>query len=175
MVVHDGDRVGLQAFHGIGDQEADRIDGGRRKLGAAAQTNEHGSRGPLLVVHQQTVFRHHNHHAGGLHLIQLADGAGQFALDGAQVIGALDEIRNAEIGFVENLESDAVALGDALGGELHSHEMHLVGRHIHRAVGAGAIRHFGVIERRDDLGGLAVVEFAVQQRSRRGWTTSKGR
>ena len=40
-----------------------------------------------------------------------ADGAGEFALHGAQVIGALDEIGDTEVGLVENLEAHAFARG----------------------------------------------------------------
>ena len=67
-----------------------------------------------LVVDHQPVFRHDNHHPRRFDLVELADGAGQFALHGAGVIGALHKVGDAEIGLVEYLKSDSLAARNAL-------------------------------------------------------------
>ena len=67
--------------------------------------------GCLSLVDQQPVLRQHDHHAGGLNLVDSGDGAGQFALQRPGLIGALDEVRYAEVRFVEDFEADAVAAG----------------------------------------------------------------
>src|SRR5487761_2083915 len=59
-----------------------------------------------------------------------ADGAGKLAFERAQMIDVLDEARGAErVGFVENLVTDAAALGQAALGELHAQPRDLVLRH----------------------------------------------
>ena len=48
-----------------------------------------------------------------------ADGAGEFALQRAQMIDVLDEARGAErVGVVEDVVADAAALGQAALGKL---------------------------------------------------------
>src|SRR5262249_10330210 len=77
---------------------------------------------------------------------------------------ALHEIRDAKIRFVKNLEAHAVALRDAASGQLHAHQVHLVGRHEDgTAAGPDFVRHLGIVQRSDDLGGFAVGKFSVQQ------------
>ena len=68
----------------------------------------------LVIVQKQPVLGHHDHDPRRLDLIELADGPGQLALDGADVIGALHEIGDAEIRLVKNLKADTVAVGKAL-------------------------------------------------------------
>src|SRR6516165_12673102 len=69
-------------------------------------------------------------HPCRLDAVDGADGAGKFALQGAQVIDVLDEARGAErVGFVEDLVTDAAALGQASFGELHAQPRDLVLRH----------------------------------------------
>ena len=64
---------------------------------------------------------------GGLDAVDGADGAGQFALQRAQMIDVLDEAGGAErVGFVEDLVADAAALGQAALGELHAQPGDLV-------------------------------------------------
>jgi hypothetical protein len=59
-----------------------------------------------------------------------ADGAGEFALQRAQMVDVLDEACGAErIGLVENLVADAAALGQVGFGELHPQPRDLVLRH----------------------------------------------
>ena len=120
--------------------------------------------GLALGVSEQAVLRHDDHDAGGFHLVQLADGAGQFALDGAGVIGALHEIGDAEIGLVENLESHPFAAGNALAGHLHAHLIDLVGGNEDGAAAAAdLVGDLGLVQGGDDLGGFALVQFAVEQ------------
>ena len=111
-IVHDGDVVGLESFDGIGDQKADGIDGLRLELGVAAHADKHRGGGIFVLVEQQPVFRQHDHHARRFDFVELADGAGQFALHGADIIGALHEIGDAEIRLVENFKAHAVAAAE---------------------------------------------------------------
>jgi hypothetical protein len=85
---------------------------------AAAHVDEDGGGGlHALLGEQQAVFRLHDHHAGGADARQLGDRAGELALHGPQVIGALDEIAQAELALVENLKAHAVAARQALAGQ----------------------------------------------------------
>ena len=59
-----------------------------------------------------------------------ADGAGELALERAQMVDVLDEAGGAErVGLVEDLVADAAALGQAALGELHAQARDLVLRH----------------------------------------------
>ena len=87
-----------------------------------------------------------------------ADGAGEFALQRAQMIDVLDEAGGAErVGFVEDLVADAAALGQAALGELHAQPGDLVlWHHDHGAVVAqleGDRLAFQVL---DDGGGVSM-------------------
>ena len=75
-------------------------------------------------------------HAGCLHAVEAADGAGEFAFQRPQMIDVLDEGGGAErIRFVEYLVADAAAFGQAAFGELHAQLGDLVlGDHDDRAV-----------------------------------------
>ena len=69
-------------------------------------------------------------HARLLHAVDGADGAGQLALQRAQVIDVLHEARGAErVRLVENLVADAAALGQPALGELHAQARNLLPRH----------------------------------------------
>ena len=119
----------------------------------------------LVFVDEQPVLRQHHHHARALDFVDLRNGAGQFTLQGPDIVGPLDEVRYAEVRFVEDLEADAIAVaGNAFAGELHPHEMDFLGRHKDRtAAGTDFVGDFGIIQCGDDLGGLAIREFAVKE------------
>ena len=92
----------------------------------------HHDRGRRLrrFARKQRPFRQHQMDPGGLDAVDGADGAGQFALQRAQMIDVLDEAGGAErVGFVEDLVADAAALGQAALGELHAQPGDLVLRH----------------------------------------------
>ena len=164
LVVHHGNIVGLQAFHAVGDQEANGIDGGRRQLAVALDADKDGGGGFARAVGQQPVLRHDDHDAGGFDLIELADGAGQFALNGTGIIGALNEIGDTETGLVENLKADPFTAGNALAGHLHPDLVDFVRWHENGAAAAAdLIGDLGFIERGDDFGGLPFVQFAVKE------------
>jgi hypothetical protein len=56
-------------------------------------------------------------HTGSHDAVDAADGSRQLALERAQIVDILDEARGAErIRFVENLVTDAAALGQAFAG-----------------------------------------------------------
>jgi len=119
----------------------------------------------FVLIDQQAVLRQYHHHAGAFDLVDLRDGASEFALQRADIVGTLDEVRNAEVRLVEDFEADAVPVsGDAFARELHPHKVDLLGGHQDGApAGANLVGHFGVVQRGDDLGGLGVGEFTVEQ------------
>ena len=97
-----------------------------------AAAHAHHDRGRRLrrFAREQRPLRQHQMDAGGLDAVDGADGAGEFALQRAQMIDVLDEARGAErVGFVEDLVADAAALGQAALGELHAQPRDLVLRH----------------------------------------------
>ena len=57
-----------------------------------------------------------------------ADGAGELALQGPLVVHVLGKFAQAELGVVEDLEADAAALRQPLGGELHADFVQRLGR-----------------------------------------------
>ena len=117
-----------------------------------------------MIVQQQTVLRHHDHHPRRFHFIELADRSRQLALDGSHVICPLHEIRDAKVRLVKNLEPDAIAMRQALRGQLHSHQVDLVSRHVNRPAGlTGLVGDFHLIQHRDDFRGLGVVQLSVKK------------
>ena len=98
----------------------------------------HHDRGRRLrrFARKQRPLGQHQMDPGGLDAVDGADGAGQFALQRAQMIDVLDEAGGAErVGLVEDLVADAAALGQAALGELHAQPGDLVlGHQDHGAV-----------------------------------------
>ena len=89
----------------------------------------HHDRGRRLrrFAREQRPLRQHQMDAGGLDAVDAADGAGELALERAQMVDVLDEARGAErVGLVEDLVADAAALGQAALGELHAQPRDLV-------------------------------------------------
>lgn len=118
----------------------------------------------LVAFDQQPVFGHHDHHPGGLDVIQLTDGASQLALDGANEIGPLDQVRDAEVRLVEDLKPDAISAGNSLERHLHAGGVNLFRRNEDgSAAAAELVGDLGLIERSDDLGGLGLGQTSVQQ------------
>ena len=157
--------LACKSLHAVGDQKADGIDGGRRATGALPLTRTKTEAVGLRWASVSSRF-------SGMTIMtradstwsKLADGAGQLALHGAGVIGPLHEIGNAEIGLVENLESHSFAARNALAGHLHAHLINLVGRnHDGAAAAADLVGDLGLVQGGDDFGGLAFVQFAVEQ------------
>ena len=153
VVVDDGDLVGHEPLNGVGDEVADRVDllGLKAALGKLDENG--GGRLDGLVSQQQAALGLDDHDAGGLHALQLRDRAGELALEGADEIGALDEIAQAELALVENLKAHAVAGRDALAGEVHAQAVNLIRRNIHgRTPGT---------DRMGDVFGLQLAEMMV--------------
>ncbi len=101
-------------------------------LGFEAAAHPQHDRGRRLrrFAREQRPLRQHQMHAGRLDAVDGADGAGEFALQCAQMIDVLDEARGAEgVRFVENLITDAAALGQIAFGQLHPQPRDLVLRH----------------------------------------------
>ena len=95
-----------------------------------------------------------------------ADGARQFALEGADLVDLLHEVGGAErVGAIEDLVADRAARRNAFGGQRQAQLRDLVLRHIDlRAVAAQLVGHALGIHALDDLAAVAGVEAAVEQR-----------
>ena len=97
------DGTHLLGFQGAVDLDHDR----RRRLD--------------LVSREQRAFRHYQVHACGDHAVDAADSARELAFERAQIIDILHETRRAQrVRLVENLVTDAAALGQPLSGKRHS-------------------------------------------------------
>ena len=102
------------------------------RLQRAAHAQHDGGGRLDLVAREQRAFRQHQVHARRLHPVDRLDGARELPLERAQVIDVLNERSRPEgVGFVEDLVSDAAALGQAAFGELHAHPGQPVARHHH--------------------------------------------
>ena len=89
---------------------------------------DHDRRGWLRrLAREQRPLGQDQMHAGGLNAVDAADGAGELALQRAQVVDVLHERGGAErIRLVEDFVADAAALGQAALGELHAQPRDLV-------------------------------------------------
>src|SRR5437867_3693188 len=127
-LVDDRYPLRLQPVDGGGDDVADGAD----LLRFEAAAHPHHDRGRRLrrFARKQRPLRQHQMHSGRLDAVDGADGAGEFALQCAQMIDVLDKAGGAEgVRFVENLITDAAALGQVAFGELHPQPRDLVLRH----------------------------------------------
>ena len=106
----------------------------------------------------------HQMDAGGLDAVDGADGAGEFALQRAQMIDVLDEAGGAErVRLVEDLVADAAALGQVAFGELHAQPRHLVLRHHDHGAFVAQLEGNGLaFQILDDPGGIFGVEVGEQ-------------
>ncbi len=96
----------------------------------AADAHDDRGRGLRRLAREQRALGQHQMDAGGLHPVDGADGAGEFALERAQMVDVLHEARGAErVGLVEDLVADAAALWQAALGELHAQPGDLLFRH----------------------------------------------
>ncbi len=126
--VDDRDPLRLQPVDRGGDEVADGAD----LLRFERTAHPYHDRGRRLrgLAGEQRPFRQHQMDARGLDAVNGADGAGEFALQRAQMIDVLDEARGAKrVRLVKNLVTDAAALGQAALGELHAQPRHPVLRH----------------------------------------------
>ncbi len=172
-IVDDGNLVRTEALHGVGYEVADGVDLVGLEA-AAAHVDENGSGGltPCSVRRRRfsgcTIITRAARTPG-----ELADGAGEFALEGAEVIGALDEVAQAELALVEDFEAHALAARDALAGEIHAELVDACRREPNgRAAGGNLVRDVLRLQVADDGGGILVAHARVEQLvSRAGATT----
>jgi hypothetical protein len=108
-------------------------------------------------------------HAGKLHPIDGADGAGELTFERAQVVDVLDEAGGAErVGFVEDLVADAAAFRQPGLRKLHAQPRDPVLRHHHDcAVIAHLERNALALEVLDDGGRVFIGEVGEQRRQLR--------
>ena len=147
-------RCGFKPVDGGGDEVADGADLLRFERAA----HPHHDRGRRLrrFAREQRPLGQHQMDARRLDAVDAADGAGEFALERAQMIDVLDEARGAErVGLVEDLVADAAALGQAAFGELHAQPGDLVLRHHDDAAVVAHLEGDALaLEVLDDAGGV---------------------
>ena len=141
--------------------------------GSERAADPHHDRGRRLrrLAREQRPLRQHEVDAGRLDAVDGADGAGELALQRAQMIDVLDEAGGAErVRLVEDLVADAAALGQAAFGELHAQPGDLVLRHHDdAAVVADLVGNGLAFQVLDDAGGVLEREVGEQRRHlRRG-------
>ena len=116
------------------------------------------------LARKQRPLGQHQMDAGRLHAVDGTDGAGQFALERAQMIDVLDEAGGAErVGFVEDFVTDAAALGQPALGKFHAQPRDLVLRHHdHGAIVAQLERNRLAFQVFDDAGGILNAEIGKE-------------
>ena len=126
--VDDRDVLGLEPVD-RGSHEV--ADGAHLLAFERAAHLEHDRCGRLdLLAREQRTLGQHQMDAGGLHPVECPDGAGEFALQRAQMVDVLNEARRAErVGLVEDLVADAAALRQPAFGEFHAQPGDPVPRH----------------------------------------------
>ena len=133
--------------------------------GAAHADHDRGRRLRRLAREQRPLGQNEMD-AGRLDAVDGADGAGELAFQRAQMVDVLDEARGAQrVRFVEDLVTDAAALGQAAFGELHPQPRHLVLRdQDHAAFIADLERNALPLQILDDAGGVVHAEVGEQGR-----------
>jgi hypothetical protein len=130
---------------------------------ARVQVQQHRRGRLLLLAHEHGVLRHGQVDARGLHRGDGLDGAGHLAFQRALEVHLLEKLRHAQLLVFHQLETDAAALGQALGSQLQAHVVDLFGRH---QDGDAAIRifvrHVELLQRGDDGAAVLVGEVGEQ-------------
>ena len=127
-LVDHRDALGLQPVDRGRHQMADGAH--LLRLQRAAHFEHDRRRSVDLVAREQRPVGQYQVDAGGLHAVEAADGAGELAFQGAQMVDVLHEGGGAErVRLVEDLVADAAALGQAAFGELHAQPRDLVFGH----------------------------------------------
>ncbi len=127
-VVDDRDPAGGQALDAGRNQMLDGPDFADREF--AADGEDDGGRRILLVARKQRALGQDQMDAGRFDAGERADGAGQFALEGAHIVDVLDEAGGAEgILLVEDFVADLAAGRQSTSGERHAEGGDLVARH----------------------------------------------
>ena len=136
-----------------------------RRLERAAHPHHDRGRRLRRLAGEQRPLRQHQMDAGGLDAVDGADGAGEFALQRAQMVDVLDEAGGAErVRLVEDLVADAAALGQVAFGELHAQPRHLVLRHHDHGAFVAQLEGDGLaFEVLDDQGGIIGVEVGEER------------
>lgn len=108
-------------------------------------------------------------HPRALDAREIADGAGQFPFQRAQMVDVLYEIRRGEgIALVEDLVADAAAGRQALAGEIHAQPADIALGHENRLpVIARLVADAAQIKVAQDGGGILKRQVGVEQGQRR--------
>lgn len=102
-------------------------------------------------------------HACVLDLGKFGDGTGQFALQGALVVDALYEVGLPDLGFVKELEADALPMQGAFAGEFEPGFIDHVCGHLDGSSRIGdPVRDFFLLQVTHDAGRIFLVQLAVK-------------
>ena len=166
-LVDDRHPLRPQSVDGAGDEMTDGAN--LMRLQRAADLEHDGRGGIDLVAREQRAIGHHQMHAGVLDAVERADGAGELAFERAHVVDVLHEARGAEhLRLVEDLVTDAAALGQAAFGERHAQPGDAVLRHHHDvAVVAQLIGHGLTVELLHDRRRILIGQIGEQRRHQR--------
>ena len=155
------DIVGPQAFDGIGDEKADGVDG----FGIEGAFDKNGGGGLGFDVRkEEAIFGLDDENPSGSDALHLGDGAGEFALEGATEVGALDEVADPKVRSVKDFETNPFACRNAFGGELHAEFVDGIGRDINGgAAGTEFVGYASGLDSGDDLGDIFFAEATVEE------------
>ena len=102
-------------------------------------------------------------HAGALHAGELADGAGQFALQRAGVVDLLHKVGLTDLDLVEDLKADALPHQTASSGNLDALVVdHFLRHHDGGAVVGKFIRNLFRFEHTEDAVGVLAAQVGIQ-------------
>jgi hypothetical protein len=163
-LVEHADGGGFELGHAARNQVHDAGHLGAIQCAAAAQLQHHRGRGFLLLAKEAVLLWQRQVHTGVGHIGKRGDGARQLALQRALEIEPFVELGLSETGFVEQLEADQAALGQAGRGQAHAHVIDLGGGNQDGAARLDAMRHLLLGQLRRD-GAAVLVGQSGEQRA----------
>jgi len=169
FIVHDGNLRRLQLRDGGGDQ---MLDGGNLFAGQgypAARLEKDAGRRRLRAVAEKLTLGQNEMNARRLDGRHRADGPGQFALQGAQVIDVLNEACCAEsFLLVENFIADRAAFGETVGSHQHADFAHLFRVDADDPTAwRDFVGDFKGVQLLNDSAGVLLVELTIEEGHRR--------
>ena len=153
--VQDGNLIGGKTLHRGGYQMVDSLHILRRQTAAGANLHQYAGFGGLLRIQKYGILGKGQVDAGLLHFRQRHDRAFQFALQRPAVVDVLGELGGAQVGLIEQFETDPAGFGQARGGQIDAQFGQPRRRHHYRTTPLGqAVIHAGLFQPLDDGRGV---------------------
>ena len=167
-IVDDADILRLEARHRRGHQVQDRLHLVIGHALRAGHRQHHGGLCLLLLAGERLALRQHQVDAGIAHAVNGSDGARQLAFQRAQLIDLLLELARCQaVATVEQLVADRAAGRQAFARQRQAQPVDLVARHHDlRTAALDLVGDPQLVQHGGDLGGIAQLQIAVQQRHR---------